>query len=183
MKRLETERLVLRRWQPRDRAPMAAINADPAVMDFPRPLTAAESDAELADFEAQWKNHGFSFAAIERRQDGAILGMAGLARAVFDPPVGRCVEIGWRLGREHWGHGYATEAACAWLALGFEGLGLREIVAFTDPANHRSLAVMRRAGMRRDPARDFDHPDMPVGHPLRRQLFHVATPAAREAAP
>ena len=182
MTRLETDRLVLRRWRPADRAPMAAINADPAVMDFPRPLTRDESDAELAEFEAGWEADGLSFAAIERRADGVLLGMAGLARCDLGASLPPCVEIGWRLAPAHWGHGYATEAARAWLAHGLGTIGLDEVVAFTDPANHRSLAVMRRLGMRRDPARDFEHPAMPPGHPLRPQLVHAATAAGREAA-
>ncbi len=90
-------------------------------MDFPRPLTRAESDAEVADFEARWGSDGFCFAAIERREDGALLGMAGIARCDFEAPICPCVEIGWRLAREHWGRGYASEAAAAWLAWGFRG--------------------------------------------------------------
>jgi RimJ/RimL family protein N-acetyltransferase len=180
--RLETERLTLRRWRPQDRAPMAAISADPAVMDFPRPLTRDESDAELADFDARWQRDGFCFAAIERRADGVLLGMAGLARCDLGASLSPCVEIGWRLAPAHWGRGYATEAARAWLGHGLGTLGLDEIIAFTDPANRRSLAVMARAGMRRDPARDFEHPAMPPGHPLRPQLVCAATAPGREAA-
>ena len=168
---LETERLILRRWLPRDREPFAAMNADPAVMDFPRPLTRAESDAEMDGFMARWAADGFCWAAVERRSDGAFVGMVGLSRCDMEAPVGPCVEIGWRLPRPLWGRGYATEAARGWLDHGFAELGLEEIVAFTDPGNARSLAVMRRLGMRRDPARDFEHPAMPDGHPLRPQVL------------
>jgi RimJ/RimL family protein N-acetyltransferase len=177
---IETARLRLRRWEAGDRAPFAALNADPAVMDFPRPLTAAESDAEIADFEARWQRDGFCFAAIEGKAEGVLIGMAGLARCHLDAPICPCVEIGWRLARAHWGRGYATEAAAAWLAYGLDVLGLEEIVAFTDPGNHRSLAVMRRIGMVPAPERDFEHPDMPVGHPLRPQRVFVARRAPRE---
>ena len=167
----ETERLILRRWLPRDREPFAAMNADPAVMDFPRPLTRAESDREMDAFIAGWAADGFGWAAVERRSDGTFAGMVGLSRCDMEPPVGRCVEIGWRLPRPLWGLGYATEAARGWVDHGFAELGLDEIVAFTDPGNTRSLAVMRKLGMRPDPARDFEHPAVPVGHPLRPQVL------------
>jgi RimJ/RimL family protein N-acetyltransferase len=168
---IETERLLLRRWLPRDREPFAAMNADPAVMDFPRPLTRAESDAEMAGFEARWEADGFAWAAAERRSDGAFVGMVGIARCELDAPFCPCVEVGWRLPKGQWGQGYATEAARAWARYGFAELGLEEIVAFTDPGHGASLAVMRKIGMRPDPARDFEHPEMPAGHPLRPQVL------------
>ncbi len=167
---ITTERLLLRPWKRRDRAPFAAMNADPAVMDFPHPLTRRESDAEIDGFTERWRTEGFCFAAVERRSDRAFVGMVGLARGRFDPPLGDCVEIGWRLPVAHQGHGYATEAARGWLGHGFGALGLAEIVAFTDAGHARSLAVMRRLGMRPDPTRDFDWPDLPDGDPLRRQV-------------
>ena len=86
-------------------------------------------------------------------------------------PLDGAVEVGWRLAREHWGQGYATEAARAWLRARLRGDGAApEIIAFTVPANLASQAVMRRLGMRRDPGRDFEHPALPEGHPLRRHL-------------
>ncbi len=173
--RIETERLVLRRWEARDLVPFAAINGDPEVMDFPRPLTRTESDAEVADFGARWEADGFCFGAVERREDGLLLGMAGIARYDFGAAICPCVEIGWRLGRAFWGRGYATEAAVAWLDWGFRVAGVAEILAFTDPANLRSLAVMRKAGMQADPTRDFEHAAMPPGHPLRPQVLWAAT--------
>ena len=179
---IETERLLLRPWQPGDRAPFARLNADPEVMEhFPATLDAAASDALVDRLEAAWAEDGISIAAVERRSDAAFLGMAGLARVRFAPLEG-CTEIGWRFAREHWGQGYATEAARAWLAHGFDALGLAEVIAFTVPANRRSQAVMARLGMRRDPGRDFDHPALPEGHPIRPHVvFAVAKPAARQS--
>ncbi|HMQ94164.1 MAG TPA: GNAT family N-acetyltransferase [Amaricoccus sp.] len=174
---LETERLILRNWRPEDRPSFAAMNADPEVMDFPGPLDRRESDAEIDDFLRRWRLDGFCFAAIERREDGVFLGMAGIARCDMDLPFCPCVEIGWRLVRAHWDRGYATEAARGWLDHGFMTLGLDEIVAFTDVANRRSLAVMERLGMRRDTSRDFEHPALPTGHALRP---HVLCSARRD---
>ena len=178
---IETERLTLRRWQARDFAPFAALNADPEVRAyFPAVLSRAESDAQVARMEDGWARDGFSMAAAERRADGAFLGMVGLARVGFAPFEG-AVEIGWRLGREHWGQGYASEAARAWLGHGFGALGLEEIVAFTAEGNLRSQAVMRRIGMRHDPDRDFGHPALAEGHPIRaHRLFAINAAAWRD---
>lgn len=165
---LETERLILRRWRAADRPAFEAMNADPEVMrHFPKLLTRADSAAMLGRIQDHFAEFGYGFGAVERKADRALVGMVGLARAGFDAPVCPAVEVGWRLARPHWGQGYATEAAAAWLAHGFGTLGLSDIVAFVVPANAASQAVMTRLGMRRDPARDFEHPGLPVGHRLR----------------
>jgi ribosomal-protein-alanine N-acetyltransferase len=90
----------------------------------------------------------------------------------FDAHFTPCVEVGWRLAFEHWGHGYATEAARLALGHGFGTLAVAEIVSFTTVANHRSRMVMDRLGMRRDPADDFDYPNLPEGHALRRHVLY-----------
>lgn len=165
---LETERLILRRWTAADRPAFAALNADPTVMrHFPKRLDRAESDAMMSRIQDHFAEFGHGFGAAERKSDGALVGMVGLAQARFDAPVCPCVEIGWRLAPAFWGQGYATEAARAWLAYGFEALRLDEIVAFVVPPNRPSQAVMTRLGMTRDPGRNFEHPSLPLGHPLR----------------
>jgi RimJ/RimL family protein N-acetyltransferase len=172
---LETDRLLLRPWRAADRAAFAAMNADPEVMaHFDRRLTRSESDGLMARLQDRLGQDGIGFCAVERKADRALVGMAGLARARFDAAVCPCVEVGWRLARAEWGQGYATEAGAAWLAHGFERLGLVEIVAFVVPANRRSQAVMRRLGMVRDPARDFEHPALPEGHRLRPHWLFAA---------
>lgn len=184
---IETERLILRRWLSRDLAPFAALNGDPQVMaHFPKPLSRGESDAIVARIEDRWAGDGICFAVAERKADRAFLGMVGLARVRFaaPTPVDGAVEVGWRLARAHWGQGYATEAARAWLDHGFGPMRLDEIVAFTVPGNLPSQAVMRRLGMREDPARGFEHPALPAGSPLRRHLvfaLRAGTPRAGEA--
>ena len=102
-----------------------------------------------------------------------MVGLAVVRFTTMASPLDGAVEVGWRLAREHWGQGYATEAARAWLAHGFGAMDVPEIVAFTAPANARSQAVMRRLGMRHDPARDFEHPALPEGHPLRPHLVYA----------
>ena len=102
------------------------------------------------------------------------VGMVGLHRVNPALPSAPAVEVGWRLHPDHWGHGYATEAAAASLDYGFGPAGLDEIVAFTTTLNTRSQAVMQRIGMVRDPAGDFDHPSLPEGSPLRRHVLFRA---------
>jgi RimJ/RimL family protein N-acetyltransferase len=170
---IRTERLLLRAWSDADRAAFAALNADPVVMEhFQHRLDRDGSDALIGRFEDGWREHGYGQWALERREDGRFLGFAGLSLPSFHAPFMPAVEIGWRLAREAWGHGYATEAARAAVAFGFEALTLDEVVSFTVPANVRSRAVMDRLGMTRDPADDFDHPRLPEGHPLRRHVLY-----------
>jgi RimJ/RimL family protein N-acetyltransferase len=99
-------------------------------------------------------------------------GFVGLCVPDFEAAFTPCVEIGWRLAAEHWGRGWATEAAQTALAVGFGCLGLDEIVAYTVPANARSRRLMERLGMARDPREDFDHPALPARHPLRRHVLY-----------
>jgi RimJ/RimL family protein N-acetyltransferase len=176
---LRTDRLRLRRWLPADRDPFAAINADPAVMEyFPATLSREESDALATRIEAHFDRHGFGLWAVETPGVAQFAGFVGLSVPAFNAHFTPCVEIGWRLAVEHWGRGYATEAARAVLTSGFETLGLSEIVSFTVPGNLTSRRVMERIGMVHDPADDFDLPTPPEGHPFRRHvLYRMAKPA------
>jgi RimJ/RimL family protein N-acetyltransferase len=172
-------RVLLRRWRDEDRAPFAALNADPQVMQFfPRPLERVESDALVERIERHFAEHGFGLWALELPGVAPFIGFAGLAVPRFTAHFTPCVEIGWRLAAGHWGHGYATEAARAALTRGFGRHGLLEVVSFTVPANRRSRAVMVRLGMTHDPAEDFDHPGLPEGHPLRRHVLYRLAAAA-----
>jgi RimJ/RimL family protein N-acetyltransferase len=171
--RLSSGRVCLRRWRDEDREAFAAMNADVRVMEFFRScLTRTESDAMVDRIEAHFREHGFGLWAIEVPGVADFVGFAGLAWARFNAPFTPCIEVGWRLGFEHWGKGYATEAAGSALGYGFGALALSDVVAFTSVANHRSWAVMERLGMRRDPAEDFDYSSFPVGHPLRKHVLY-----------
>ena len=173
---LPTDRLLLRRWRPEDRAPFAALNADPEVMEhFPARLTRAESDAFVDRIEAGFAEHGFGLWAVEVRATGEFIGFTGLAVPSFEAPFTPAVEIGWRLARPGLGHGYASEAAGRALDAAFTTYGLAEVVSFTSVTNVRSQAVMRRIGMTHDPADDFDHPRLPPGHRLQRHVLYRAT--------
>jgi RimJ/RimL family protein N-acetyltransferase len=170
---LETRRLRLRVWRDQDLAPFAALNADPRVMEFlPKPLDRAESDALVSRIRDHFARHGFGLWAVEAPGAATFIGFVGLSVPSFRAHFTPCVEIGWRLAHECWGHGYATEAARAALAFGFGDLGLDEIVSFAVPPNWRSRRVMERLGMKRSSCDDFEHPGLPEGHPLRSHVLY-----------
>ncbi|WP_328771178.1 GNAT family N-acetyltransferase [Streptomyces sp. NBC_00286] len=171
MPELRTERLLLRRWRESDLEPWAAMNADPEVREhLGELLTREQSDAAVAVMQAEFDERGFGWWALEARETGEFIGRVGLDEVDEDMPF-TGVDIGWRLMRSAWGHGYATEAALVCLAFGFETLGLPELVASTTAKNLRSQAVMRRIGMNRDPADDFEDPSVTEG-PLRRCVLY-----------
>jgi RimJ/RimL family protein N-acetyltransferase len=180
---LETERLLLRPWRPaEDLDALAALNADPGVMRFVapnRPLSRAETAAQLERFAAHWDEHGFGlWAVVSRLEPGAgCVGFAGLAIPSFLPAILPAVEVGWRLTPAVWGRGLATEAARAGVAFGFERLGLRSIVSVIEPGNERSLRVAEKLGMR--PAPDRLHPL--TGRRLR--VMELGRPQGRDARP
>ncbi|MEU3710698.1 GNAT family N-acetyltransferase [Streptomyces catenulae] len=162
--RLHTARLLLREWQESDLAPWAAMNADPEVRrHLGAPLTRAQSDASVARFRAEFAERGYGWWAVAERASGAFLGFAGFDRVEEGSLPCHGVEVGWRLARHAWGHGYATEAGRACLDFGFTTLGLSEILALTTATNTRSRAVMERLGMVHDPADDHEDPTAPEG--------------------
>ena len=161
---LETPRLVLRDWREEDIPTFAAMCADPEVMKhFPRLLPYDEASVMARRIRANLSRNGWGLWAVEVKGGAPFIGFVGLSKPEWRDDV----EIGWRLAKTAWGHGYATEAARASLAFGFDQLALAEIVAFTVPANLPSQRVMERLGMTRDPNADFEHPNVPEGNPLR----------------
>jgi RimJ/RimL family protein N-acetyltransferase len=185
---LRTERLLLREWRPEDREPFAALNADPRVMEFmPAALPRAQSDALARRSEAHFAARGYGPWAVEVPGVAPFIGFVGLVVPAFEAHFTPAIEVGWRLAAEHWGRGYATEAAVASARHAFETAGAEELVSFTTPENVRSRAVMERLGMTHDAADDFDHPRLAAGHLLRRHvLYRLAAnglPCSRSNAP
>ena len=173
---LRSERLLLRRWRPTDRALFAAMNADPVVMEFyPSPLTPAESDAMVDGIEATFAAEGLGLWAVEVPGLAPFIGYVGLWAARFEAAFTPAIEVGWRLAADQWGRGYATEGAQIAVTDGFQRLGLAEIVSFTAVINQRSRRVMEKLEMTRDPQEDFDHPNVPEGHRLRPHVLYRLT--------
>ncbi len=170
---LQTERLILRQWRESDLEPFAALNKDPKVMEFfPSLKTYEESEAHMRQMAELIEKNGWGLWAVSLIENGEFIGFTGLHKVTFEAHFTPAVEIGWRLAANHWGKGYATEGAKAALTFGFEILKLDEIVSFTTVNNVRSRHVMEKIGMHHNPKDDFDHPKIPVGHPLSRHVLY-----------
>ena len=167
---LHTERLVLRRWRDSDRVPFHALNADPKVMATIGPVMArAESDAFMNRIEQHFEEHGFGLWCVVL--DGEPIGFTGFMVPWFRDGL----EIGWRIRSNHWGCGYAPEAASECLRHGFGTLGFEEVISFTAQINTKSRRVMEKLGLERDVLADFDHPSVPDGNVLRPHVLFRMT--------
>ena len=164
-----TGRILPRQWRPEDFEAFVAINADPRVMEFfPSTLSREQIDAIALRFMRLIEDRGWGFWALEI---AGVADFAGLHVPEPSLPFSPCVEIGWRLAYDHWGKGYATEAARAALAFGFNQLGLAKIVAFTAALNLRSQRVMQKAGMTHR-GETFDHPAVHPASPLKPHVLY-----------
>jgi RimJ/RimL family protein N-acetyltransferase len=173
--RLETERLIMRRWQESDRAPFAELNADPETMRFfPNTLDRTASNALIEMIETRFDRQGFGFWALEVAATGTFIGFTGLNPLPEGVPGAGGMEVGWRLAKHAWRHGYATEAARGALGVAFDNMGLPEIWSMSAVLNEPSQAVMRRLGLTETTR--FDHPRIPPGDPLRPQVAYHGTP-------
>jgi len=179
---IETERLILRSWTDADLEPYHKINNDEKVIEFLRgPMSLAMSLEDCKNFITETnrriKKWGFGLWAATLKDSEELIGFIGLNIPDFETNFTPCVEIGWRLGSQHWGHGLATEGAKAALKFAFEEMNLKEVVAFTVPKNLRSIAVMKKIGMEHDVNGDFDHPKLPNNHRLSRHvLYRIKNP-------
>lgn len=168
---LYTPRLILRQWCESDFEPYIAMNMDPEVMRyFPALQTRENTLAQINRFQLSIEENGFGFFALERKDIGEFIGFTGLSIPRFESHFTPCVEIGWRLARAHWGHGFAQEAARACLAFGFDGLKLNEIYSFTSIHNSASINVMRKIGM--SEIGTFEHPMIADGDRLKAHALY-----------
>ena len=173
MQIVSTERIIIRNWQPLDSLPFAVMNADKQVMEFfPSPLTTIETEAMIARINKHLEQHHFGLWAAELKETGEFIGFIGLSIPNLSASFMPCIEIGWRLAQPYWGRGLATEGAKAVLAYGFNQLKLEEIVSFTTINNVRSRQVMEKIGLSHNVADDFNHPNLPLTHPLSRHVLY-----------
>ena len=176
---IETERLYLRQWQASDFAIFAAMNGDPEVMKyFPKLLSAKVSDIIASKCQQLIEDNGWGFWALSLKEisnkNDAFIGFVGLNQTHADMSFAPCVEIAWRLRKEFWGQGYATEAARASLDFAFSELALEEVVAFTAVINKRSQLLMKRIRMT-DTQNNFYHPALESNHPLAEHVLYNLT--------
>ena len=169
---LITKRLLIRQWQDKDLPKFARLNADPHVMEYyPNTLDSQQSNLIAEKLKVLISDRGWGLWAVETLSDNKFIGFAGLHEPLYELPVSPCIETGWRLAREYWGNGYATEAANASINFGFEKLKLSEIYSFTSVANIKSRKVMERLKMT-DQKMNFEHPIIPVASPLREHVLY-----------
>jgi RimJ/RimL family protein N-acetyltransferase len=170
---ITTPRLVLREWKDSDNEPFALLNADPRVMEFmSKALTRVESDVFIEKIKAHFAEHGFGLFAASLRDNQKFVGYIGLSARTFKSDFAPYTEIGWRLAAEYWNKGLATEGARAVLRHSFTTLNLPEVVSYTVPSNIGSRRVMEKIGLVHQQSDDFDHPNLPAGHPLRRHVLY-----------
>lgn len=170
---IETERLILRTWQDSDAEPYFQINQDPRVIEFLMgPMSMEKVHAFIKGANDHHEKLGYTLWAAELKATGALIGFVGLNFLDWDTPFTPAIEIGWRLGSQFWGCGYATEAAKACLDYGFNKCDLTEIIALTVPDNKRSIHVMEKLGMKRDLESDFTHPKVPPDHRLSHHILY-----------
>ena len=168
----EIDRLLLRQWRRDDFPAFAQLNADRQVMEFfPSCLSSYESDKAAEKCSAIIADQGWGFWALELKENGAFIGFTGLHKPQLDLPFAPCVEVGWRLARQYWGRGYATEAALQALSFGFEILACKEIVSFAVVENMRSRRVMERLGFM-NTGEDFQHPSLEKNHRLSQHVLY-----------
>jgi RimJ/RimL family protein N-acetyltransferase len=168
---LTTDRLVLRRWTETDIEPFARMNRDVEVMKyFPETLSHEETIQMLDRIRLSFEKNNFGLYAVEDKLAGEFIGFTGFAIPSFESFFTPCVEIGWRLRKESWGQGFATEAAAACLKYGFTTLNFKKVVSFTSALNVNSERVMTRIGMRK--VGDFDHPKIPLANILCKHVLY-----------
>lgn len=175
---ITTDRLILRQWRDDDLAAFAAINQDPAVMRWLGPvMTIDQTSAMLERIRLGWQTNGYGLFAVELHNIPGCIGYIGLAVPRFAAHFMPCVEIGWRLASQYWGHGLATEGAQAVLTWAVHTLQLPNIVSFTVRDNLPSRRVMEKIGLTHNPADDFDHPLLSADNPLCPHVLYRYTPS------
>lgn len=157
------------------------MNADACVMEyFPSTLSKEESDSLAEKIQKELREREYGLWAVEVPGIAPFIGFVGLHDQDFSATFTPCIEIGWRLAYEHWGKGFAFEAASKVVAYSFHVLNLQELVSFTAVKNQRSRKLMEKLGMTRNPEDDFEHPKLPEGHPLRPHvLYRLKNPTAK----
>jgi len=173
---IETERLILRTWQASDIEPYYAIMQDPKVTELLLgPLTREQISVFIERSNKAYAEEKYCLFAVEEKASGNLIGYVGLCKVPYETPFTPAIEIGWRLGSQYWGKGYATEAARAVLSYAFTVLKLTEVVSFTSTLNVRSMRVMEKIGMQRDMNGDFAHPRLAPDHTLSKHVLYRIT--------
>lgn len=170
----ESRRLIFRHWKESDKADFQKMNSDPAVMEFfPKMLASAESDTLADKIIIHLKKYNYGLWAVETKEENGFIGFIGFNNTLFEADFTPCIEIGWRLKKEAWGKGLATEGARRCLEYGFETLGFTTVYSFTAVLNERSSNVMKKIGM--EQAGYFNHPNIAIDNRLNKHVLYKIT--------
>lgn len=152
---IETKRLILREFQPKDVHQIAPILANPQVMKFSPTgiLSALQTQEKIDGFITSYKEFGFGKWAVIFKESNQLIGYCGIAIEQIDNVTER--EIGYRLHPNFWGKGLATEAASATIQYGFEQFKFTDIIGIVNPANTASVRVLEKIGMKSEKATIF----------------------------
>lgn len=176
---ITTARLGLRPWHKSDFEPYADMNQDAEVMKyFPSLFDLEQTRQSMQRQIDQQQASGFCFWATDRLDTQALIGFIGISRPRFKTSFSPCIEIGWRLMKEHWGQGLATEGAMACVSYARDELQIPELFSFTPLSNKPSERVMQKIGMQL--LGTFRHPKIPLEHPLNEHLLYHISLAGHE---
>ena len=170
-----SERLGFRTWEESDIPGMIRINSDPVVMEFFPEIPSEEKTREFVyRMQRQFEETGFCYFAVDKLENGNFIGFIGFSEQTFEAEFTPCIDIGWRLAKEDWNLGYATEGAKRCLQYAFEVLELREIMSICPEVNKNSEAVMKKIGMQKIAV--FEHPLLQdYDHLKRCVLFKISS--------
>ena len=171
---LSSDRVLLREWVASDLQPWIALNLDPENLHyFPRVYSAEESHASFIRISELLSQNSFGLWAAQEKSSGEFMGFVGIAKQdIIGVSFMPCIEIGWRLDKQYWGRGYATEAAKVVLNYGVSTLGLREIYSYTAISNLPSISVMKKIGLRERPELTFAHPRIEDASPVKEHVVY-----------
>jgi RimJ/RimL family protein N-acetyltransferase len=169
---LNTTRLKLRNWKVDDLPGWIEMNSDPVTLQyFQRTDTKEESENSFVRNKNFLELHEFGLWAVEEKETGNFIGFIGLSEKFIEGvSFTPCIEIGWRLHKEFWGRGYATEGALEVLRFAQQELKIDQIYSYTARINTPSINVMKKIGLIERPELDFDHPKIDAGLPIRNHV-------------
>lgn len=172
----ETKRLILRNWFDSDLNKFYKLNQDSSVMEFfPELYSMEKTIQQIRDFKDHYLKYGYTFYVCELKSTQEFIGSVGLFTVDPQLPFAPSIEIGWRIAKEYWNNGYATEAAKKCLEIAFNDFNLNEIVSYTAKVNYRSEHMMQKIGMLRDLDGDFDNPKIKSTHKLCPHILYRIT--------
>lgn len=170
----QSERLGFRNWIESDIEKMAAINADIDVMQFFPGIQTPQHTAQFIErMQKLFKEKGFCYFAVDKLENHELIGFIGLAEQKFEADFTPCIDIGWRLAKQEWNNGFATEGAKRCLDFAFNNLQLKKIVATAPQINLPSINVMKKIGMQYISA--FEHPLLKTDERLKSCVLYEMT--------